>query len=105
MISRRPLREANDRLWAALRLGRAGQRFRRHVALGPLLASFYCPALKLVIEVDAGQDRRAALVAERNDLWLWRNGYVVLRLDRAEVMQNRDKALAMISEIARSLRS
>ena len=99
----RPLRDANLRLWAALRLGKAGQRFRRRVALGPLVADFYCPALKLVVEIDHSRDRRAALADEQRDHWLWRHGYAVLRLDRDEVMRRRDKALAMIADAARGM--
>jgi very-short-patch-repair endonuclease len=99
----RPIRDANERLWAALRLGKAGQRFRRRVALGPLVADFYCPALKLVVEIDASGDRRAELAAEARDQWLWRHGYAVLRLDRAEVMQRRDRALAMIADAAKGM--
>lgn len=99
----RPVRDAGERLWAALRLGRAGVRFRRRVALGPLIADFYCPALKLVVEIDASGDRRAELAAAERDAWLWRNGYAVLRLDRAEIMQHRDRALAMIAEAAKGM--
>lgn len=103
-----PAKDANERLWAALRLGKAGRRFRRRVALGPLVVDFYCPALKLVVEVEAhplalGRDRRAELAAEQRDQWLWRNGYAVLRLDRAEVMQHRDRALALIAEAAKGM--
>ena len=99
----RPIRDANERLWAALRLGKAGQRFRRRTQLGPLVVDFYCPALKLVVEIDASGDRRAELAAEARDQWLWRHGYAVLRLDRAEVMQRRERALAMIAEAAKGM--
>ncbi len=98
------VRDANDRLWAALRLGKAGQRFRRRARLGPLVADFYCPTLKLVVEIDSSRDRRAELASEQRDQWLWRHGYAVLRLDRAEVMQRRERALAMIADAAKGLR-
>lgn len=100
----KPVRDANERLWAALRLGKAGQRFRRRVALGPLVADFYCPALKLVVEIDHSRDRRAALADEQRDHWLWRHGYAVLRLDSRDVLHRRDKALALIAAAAEGMR-
>jgi very-short-patch-repair endonuclease len=35
-----------------LRRSPAGIKFRRQYAIGPYIADFYCPAAKLVIEVD-----------------------------------------------------
>jgi len=40
------------RLWALLRRSRGGVRFRRQHPIGPYVADFYCPAAKLVIEID-----------------------------------------------------
>jgi len=39
-------------LWSLLRRSPGGIRFRRQHPIGPYVADFYCPAAKLVIEVD-----------------------------------------------------
>ena len=49
---RRILSPPEARLWRLLRGSPAGIKFRRQYAIGPYVADFYCPAAKLVIEVD-----------------------------------------------------
>ena len=39
-------------LWPHLRNGKMGVKFRRQVSIGSYVVDFYCPALKLAIEVD-----------------------------------------------------
>ena len=39
-------------LWRLLRLNRRELRFRKQHAVGPFVADFYCPAAKMVIEID-----------------------------------------------------
>ena len=39
-------------LWRLLRRSPGGVKFRRQHAIGPFVADFYCPAAKLVIEID-----------------------------------------------------
>jgi very-short-patch-repair endonuclease len=40
------------KLWKLLQGSPSGIRFRRQYAVGPYVADFYCPAAKLVIEID-----------------------------------------------------
>ena len=48
--------KAEKCLWVALRMKRLnGLRFRRQHGIGPFIADFYCPKLKLIIELDGGQ--------------------------------------------------
>jgi very-short-patch-repair endonuclease len=49
---RRRLSPPEIKLWQILKGSPAGIRFRRQYAVGPYVADFYCPAAKLVIEVD-----------------------------------------------------
>lgn len=45
--------DAERILWSALRRDRmGGLRFRRQHAMGPFILDFYCPAIKLCIELD-----------------------------------------------------
>ena len=58
--NRRDLRknqtDAEQKLWNILRNKRMdGHKFFRQYGIGPYIADFYCPLLKVVIEVDGGQ--------------------------------------------------
>src|SRR6266550_7334505 len=60
---------AESRLWQALRNGSlAGLKFRRQHPIGRFLVDFYCPRLRLVIEVDGTvHDSRGNEDAERQN--------------------------------------
>ena len=49
---RRSMSPPEVKLWALLRRSPAGIGFRRQHPVGPYVADFYCPAAKLVIEID-----------------------------------------------------
>jgi very-short-patch-repair endonuclease len=51
-LLRRKSTKSEDILWQALRNGGLEHKFRRQHILGPFVADFYCPALRLVIEID-----------------------------------------------------
>lgn len=53
---RRNHTDAENKLWYHLRNKQfLGMKFFRQYGVGPYIADFYCPRLKLVIEVDGGQ--------------------------------------------------
>ena len=75
-------------LWRLLRRSPNGIKFRRQYAVGPYVADFYCPARKLVIEVDGfahGTGTRGAR-DELRDQWLAGQGLEVMRLPAHEVL-------------------
>jgi very-short-patch-repair endonuclease len=50
---RRPMTEAEEVLWSALRRNQvAGLHFRRQHPIGRFILDFYCPARKLCVELD-----------------------------------------------------
>ena len=50
---RREMTDAEKRVWEALRRDQCdGLRFRRQEVLDQYIADFYCPTLKLVVEID-----------------------------------------------------
>ena len=52
-VLRKPLTPAEQRLWQALRNRQlSGLKFRRQHAVGAYILDFYCPACKLVVELD-----------------------------------------------------
>ena len=63
--------EAEARLWDALRRRQvAGWKFRRQHVVAGYVADFYCPALRLILEVDGGvhADRAAEDAVRTADL-------------------------------------
>ncbi|HEU4887388.1 MAG TPA: endonuclease domain-containing protein [Thermoanaerobaculia bacterium] len=80
---RRSMTVSEQRLWNWLRnrtLG--GFKFRRQVPVGRYVLDFYCPALKLAIEVD-GQQHETLWMAEydgERTLYLRSQGIEVVRI-------------------------
>ncbi len=78
------------RLWQILRQRPDGFKFRRQHPLGPYTLDFYCPAVRLVVEVDGDSHRMGDNPArdERRDAWLREQGLRVIRFDAADVMRD-----------------
>jgi very-short-patch-repair endonuclease len=94
---------AEIRLWQALKHRQLdGLKFRRQPSIGPFIADFYCPAAKLVIELDGSvHDSEAAQQqdAERT-AYLVSLGLRVVRFENREVMGNLEGVLGEIREQA-----
>nr|WP_128928011.1 DUF559 domain-containing protein [Bradyrhizobium guangxiense] len=75
-------------LWRALKdLPMDGSHFRRQVPIGPYFVDFFCPAKRLIIELDGGyhnEDDTAARDLERQR-WLEHEGYRVIRFWNSEI--------------------
>jgi very-short-patch-repair endonuclease len=73
-------------LWRLLRLSRRELRFRRQHPMGPYVADFYCPAAKMVIEVDgATHDWRQDADGSR-DAYMESLGLRIIRIAAADVL-------------------
>jgi very-short-patch-repair endonuclease len=74
--------------WRALKeLPIEGTHFRRQAPIGPYVVDFFCPAKKLIIELDGGHHNEDA-TAERDDerqVWLEQEGYRVIRFWNSEI--------------------
>ena len=77
-------------LWQRLRLTRGSLRFRRQHAIGPFVADFYCPAAKLVIEVDGAAHDHRQDSDEKRDTYMKSLGLAVMRINAAEVLADPD---------------
>ena len=90
---RSEMTDAELRLWQALRKsGIEGLGFRRQAPIGPYIVDFFCPARRLIVEVDGGQhafDGDRARDTER-DAWLASQGYRVLRFWNHDVLSGVD---------------
>lgn len=90
-------------LWQILRQRPGGFKFRRQHPVGPYVTDFYCPAARLIIEVDgASHDMggNPGRDAER-DTWMKERGLRVLRFTAAEILKDRDSAVTMIVRVCR----
>jgi len=96
---RRQMSPPELRLWAALRRGAFdGLKFRRQHPLGRCVLDFYCPALRLAVEVDGYDhciDGRPARDIAR-DRWLMMQGVRTLRIPAQDVMTSVDGTLMTI---------
>ena len=95
--------DAEKRLWWHLRSKQLdGFRFRRQQPIGPFIVDFFCPAAKLVIEVDGGQhDSDFERDGKRTD-WLEARGYRVLRYWNNDVLENIEGVVITILEALRA---
>ena len=83
--------EAEKKLWRILRrhqIEKLG--FRRQHPVGAYVLDFYCPALRLCIELDGGQHNDAAGMArdERRTQWLASKNIKVIRFWNNDVLGN-----------------
>jgi very-short-patch-repair endonuclease len=86
-------------LWRALKeLPVDGTHFRHQAPIGPYVVDFFCPAKRLIIELDGGHhndDETAARDNERQ-LWLEQQGYCVIRFWNSDIVGNLTGALEQI---------
>ncbi|WP_244607825.1 MULTISPECIES: endonuclease domain-containing protein [Bradyrhizobium] len=86
-------------LWRALKeLPLQGSHFRRQAPIGPYIVDFFCPAKRLIIELDGGhhnEDDTAARDFERQR-WLENEGYRVIRFWNSEITSDLTAVLECI---------
>ncbi len=98
---RRDPTPAERKLWQALRKRQAaGLKFRRQMPLGPFIADFYCPAERLVVELDGISHIDSQADAAR-DAWMQQRGIRVVRFTNQEVLTNVEGICLAIDNIAR----
>jgi very-short-patch-repair endonuclease len=88
--------DAELRLWHALRRDQLnGLHFRRQHPIGPFTLDFYCPSLRLAVEVDGGQHAEQVKQADdRRTRWLAEKGVVVVRYWNNDVLSNLEGVLS-----------
>lgn len=86
-------------LWRALKeLPLEGTHFRRQAPIGPYVVDFFCPAKRLIIELDGGHHNEEA-TAERDSerqAWLEREGFRVIRFWNSEVASELNAVMVRI---------
>jgi very-short-patch-repair endonuclease len=87
---RRPLSEAEARLWCVLRRSTLGAPFRKQHPVGPYMLDIYCAPLKLCVEVDGSQHRGQEAYDDARTEFLNDQGIEVIRFWAIDVFQNLD---------------
>jgi very-short-patch-repair endonuclease len=91
---------AEHALWRRVRATQLGVKIRRQHPLGRYVADFYCPAARLIIEVDGDvhtEPEKARRDAERA-AWLRARGYRILRLVNSDILGNVEGVLQVITK-------
>ena len=98
--------EAEQRLWLVLRKrSLCGLKFRRQYSVGKYIVDFYCPSLRLAIEVDGAHHytpEQSIYDAERTKYVESRNIKVV-RVTNAEVQRHLDEVVDYLTTIISKL--
>src|SRR4051812_41057523 len=97
---RRRTTDAEAALWSHLRGRRlAGFKFRRQHPFGPFILDFYCPARRLAIELDGGQDfePHQRVYDSRRSEFLAARGITVLRFRCDRVFKELEGVLVAIA--------
>jgi very-short-patch-repair endonuclease len=95
--------DAEAKLWRAVRRNQIDNlNFRRQHPIGPYTLDFYCPSLKLGIELDGGQHaEESKQVADRRRTgWLASKGIHIIRFWNNDVLSNLSGVLTEIARIA-----
>ncbi len=93
-------------LWQALRRrGLGGYKFRRQQPIGPFVVDFYCPAARLIIEIDGPvHEQQQAADAARQEL-IETLGLRFLRVPAALVEKQLDNVLMRIYKTIQTLQA
>ena len=83
-------------LWALLRAGQLGYKFRRQHPMGPFVLDFFCFEAGLVVEVDGPYHLARRARDRQRDRWLRAEGLTVVHLTNQEVLTAPERALARI---------
>ena len=98
---RRSQTDAEKAFWARVRNKQfLGMKFFRQYGVGPYILDFYCPAIKLAVELDGGQhnqDENREYDAARS-AYLKANGIEVIRYWNNEVLCEIDGVLTQLEQ-------
>ena len=90
-VLRKNMTDAERRLWSRVRRKQLKDfQFYRQKNIGDYIVDFYCPAAKLIVEVDGGQHYSEAnrLKDRERDKFLGDLGFRVLRFSNSDVFKN-----------------
>jgi very-short-patch-repair endonuclease len=83
-------------LWQQLRCRRLGVKFRRQAIILGYIVDFYCPAKRLVVEIDGAVHEQRKQYDAHRDAALARHGFRTLRLPAALVGRDLGETVARV---------
>lgn len=89
------------RSWSVIRQRALGWRFRREFPIDPFILDFYCPALRLAIEVDGTQHAARSKRDAQRDEALRQFGIVTIRFRTLDVIENLEGVYARLERLCR----
>jgi very-short-patch-repair endonuclease len=95
---RHPLTTAESKVWNHVRNHQRGPKIRRQHPIDRFIADFYCPQVKLIIEIDGDSHSnpdQASYDLERTS-YLQAGGYTVIRFPNHQVENDLDTVLEII---------
>jgi len=98
---RRNQTDAEKSLWAQLRDKQFyGMKFFRQYSVGPYILDFYCPTIKLAVELDGGQHNQSESKEydETRSNFLKTKGIEVMRFWDNEVLLDMESVLTELSQ-------
>lgn len=98
---RNRMTEAERRFWILVKEGRFyGFKFRRQAGIGIYIVDFYCPSLKLVIEIDGGYHKRIdqKTYDQARSLFLESFGLGVIRFTNEQALSRPQELLAQLEK-------
>jgi len=84
-------------LWRGLKARKLGWRFRRQHPMGPYVLDFYCPELRLCVEVDGDSHEFRREADARRDAWLAGQGVRTMRLGARAVLADVELVLERLA--------
>lgn len=94
---RRLQTSAEQKLWTRLRAGQlGGLKFRRQHPVGSFVADFYCPACRLMIEIDGDSYAERREYDAMRTKWIEKQGYRVMRFSNDDVYHRLEAVLEAI---------
>ncbi|OQY41910.1 MAG: hypothetical protein B6227_03795 [Fusobacteriia bacterium 4572_74] len=87
-------------LWKNIRKDQLGVRFRRQYGIGKYIVDFYCPKLRLVIEIDGEQhyNQKGLEYDHVKEKYMKELGIKTLRFSNAEVRDNIESVVEKIKK-------
>ena len=96
---------AEAALWRALKgRGAGGYKFRRQQGIGPYVLDFYCPELRLCVELDGASHDYKYEYDEQRTAYLRRQGIRVVRFENEQVWKSVDRIVEEIVRIGEEMK-
>ena len=105
---RNSMPDAEKKVWRLLQgKGMEGYKFRRQHGIGPYIVDFYCPKLRLAIEIDGDShfEGDAQKKDRMREFFIRSKGIEIIRFTNIEVQQNIDTVVEVLLSFTRHLTS